>query len=77
MDGSMGGPMGPMMGGMQAMPGQMFVLAPGEFLLQYCSSIVSGRLWHTFLRLAASCSCYSPGQLFRCLLPRVFASSCG
>ncbi len=31
MDGAMGGPMGaPMMGGMPAMPGQMFVLAPGE-----------------------------------------------
>ena len=44
MDGSMGGPMGPMMGGMQAMPGQMFVLAPGKFLLLYCSSIVLARL---------------------------------
>ena len=29
MDGAVGMPMAPMMGGMQAMPGQMFVLAPG------------------------------------------------
>ncbi len=56
MDGSMGGPMGPMMGGMQAMPGQMFVLAPGEFLLQHCSSIVSA-----LLMLAAPSSYYCPG----------------
>ena len=69
MDGSMGGPMGPMMGGMQAMPGQMFVLAPGKFLLQRCSSV-------EFLRLAASCSCYSRDQLLRRLLPKASASSC-
>ena len=29
-DMGMGGPMAPMMGGMQAMPGQMLVLAPGQ-----------------------------------------------
>ena len=75
MDGSMGGPMGPMMGGMQAMPGQMFVLAPGKFLLQYCSTIVLGQLVHTLLRPAASCSCYSPGQLLGCLLPEIAAST--
>ena len=54
MDGSMGGPMGPMMGGMQAMPGQMFVLAPGKFFLHRYSNIVLGQLC-TLHRLAASC----------------------
>lgn len=33
MNAPMAGPMGSVMGGMQAMPGQMFVLAPGIWLL--------------------------------------------
>ena len=56
-DMGMGGPMAPMgagmMGGMQAMPGQMFVLAPGK-PNKHCMSVAASSLGSTFRQLQLS-----------------------